>query len=87
MVSQCSNPECRRPLTHLNSGRVIRTVQSNDESAQIQHYWLCGNCYVYHDFAVSVTGIVSCVRRAKPLIVPTERYLGTSALPGMFQGY
>jgi hypothetical protein len=87
MVSQCSNPECRRPLTHLNNGRVIRTVRFNEDASEIQHYWLCGKCYVDLDFAVSNTGVVSCVRREKPLVIPTERYLGTSTTPGMFREY
>lgn len=76
MVTQCSNPECRKPLTHLNNGRVIRTVQHQGAVPVIQHYWLCGECYLRHDFSISVADIVSCIRRELPQEMPKKHIFG-----------
>ena len=59
MVSQCSNPSCRRPLSALSEGRLyqfeivsisISAVDSSaedlDETPQRQaaNFWLCSQC-------------------------------------------
>jgi hypothetical protein len=74
MVSQCTNPECNKPLTYLDNGRVIRTVEYKEGRTEIQHFWLCGECYKFHDFFVSVRGGISCVRRANALAARKEYY-------------
>ena len=76
MIAQCSNDECRKPLLHLDNGRVIRTIRQLDTATEIQHFWLCGDCYVIFDFSVTDDGIVSYLRRKAPLIVSKEYYSG-----------
>jgi hypothetical protein len=76
MISQCSNAECRKPLLHLNDGRVIRTIKHVNDMNEIQHFWLCGDCYMIYDFSVTEDGDVSCKRRERPLVVPKEYYSG-----------
>jgi hypothetical protein len=74
MVSQCANSECGKPLRHLDSGRVIRTVKRVASSIEIQHFWLCGECYVLYDFSVSAAGDVSYLRREKSQVAQREYY-------------
>lgn len=81
MISQCSNGECGKPLHYLDNGRVIRTIKQLDDETEIQHFWLCGDCYLIYDFSVTEDGDVSCVRRAKPLIVQKEYYSGPRFAP------
>jgi hypothetical protein len=76
MIAQCSNDECRKPLLHLDNGRVIRTIKHLDNATEIQHFWLCGDCYVSFDFSVTYDGDVSCLRREGPLFVQKEYYSG-----------
>jgi hypothetical protein len=80
MISQCSNSECRKPLTYLNNGRVIRTVKHTGFAPVIQHYWLCGECYLHHDFSISAADIVSCVSREMPIPMPEDQ-LGPGFAP------
>jgi len=74
MVSQCTNPECKKPLTYLDNGRVIRMLQHKGAKTQIQHFWLCGDCYLNYDFCVSSGGEVSCMRRPTTQLPQKEYY-------------
>jgi hypothetical protein len=76
VISQCSNDECRKPLLYLDNGRVIRTIRQLDDATKIQHFWLCGDCYVIYDFSVTQGGEVSYLRRERPLLVQREYYSG-----------
>jgi hypothetical protein len=76
MISQCSNEECGKDLHYLDNGRVIRTIRQVGNSTEIQHFWLCGDCYAFYDFSVLDDGIVSCLRRKARLIVSKEYYSG-----------
>jgi hypothetical protein len=81
MLSQCTNPGCGKPLTHLHNGRVIRTVQYKNNVTKIQHFWLCGECCLICDFIVSAGGIVSCVQREVTLAMSKEHYFGHGSVP------
>jgi hypothetical protein len=81
MISQCSNSDCSRPLIYLENGRVIRTIRETSNFPEIQHYWLCGECYVLYDFSISKAGDVSYLRREKPLIMHREYYSGPRFAP------
>lgn len=73
MLSQCSNPGCGKSLLYLRNGRVIRTVKYNDNVPEVQHYWLCGECYLHCDF-VSLGGVVSCIEEKTRLMSSREQY-------------
>lgn len=77
MISQCINEECGKPLLYLDNGRVVRTIKQVDNTTEIQHFWLCGDCYLIYDFTVADDGIVSYLRRKAPLIVSQEYYCET----------
>jgi hypothetical protein len=64
MISQCMNPECRKELHYLRSGRVIRTTRRNGGQVQVEHFWLCGECHLDYDFLFAKDGHVSLARRA-----------------------
>jgi hypothetical protein len=81
MISQCSNEECGKDLHYLDNGRVIRTIRQVANTTEIQHFWLCGDCYTTHDFSVSKDGIVSYLLRKAPLIVSKEYYSGPKFAP------
>jgi hypothetical protein len=70
------NSECGKPLRYLNNGRVIRTIRRVGDVMEIQHFWLCGDCYVQYDFSISASGEVIYQRREKPLATQREYYLG-----------
>jgi hypothetical protein len=63
MISQCMNPECRKELRYLRSGRVIRTTLRNGAEIQVEHFWLCGDCHLGYDFLFAQDGRVSLTRR------------------------
>jgi hypothetical protein len=63
MISQCMNPECRKELRYLRSGRVIRTTHRNGAQVQVEHFWLCGECHLDYDFLFAKDGRVSLTRR------------------------
>ncbi len=81
MISQCSNADCRKPLLYLDNGRVIRTIKHVDDNVEIQHFWLCGDCYVIFDFSVAEDGHVSYLRRERPMLVQKEYYSGPRFAP------
>jgi hypothetical protein len=66
MISECLNPACRRELHYLRNGRVIRVVHSSQEPVAVEHFWLCGDCYLIYDFHISAAGAVSLTRRSEP---------------------
>jgi hypothetical protein len=63
MISQCMNPECRKELRYLRSGRVIRTTHRSGGHVQVEHFWLCGECHLDYDFLFAKDGHVSVTRR------------------------
>jgi hypothetical protein len=60
MLSQCSNPQCRKPFLRLGEGKLFlvetKRVTKPGESAsppfvrarklqrRVEHYWLCDGC-------------------------------------------
>ncbi len=65
MISQCMNPDCRKELHYLRSGRVIRTTRRMGAQVQVEHFWLCGECHENYDFLFANDGRVSLTRRHK----------------------
>jgi hypothetical protein len=65
MISQCMNPECRKELHYLRSGRVIRTTRRIGTEVQVEHFWLCGECHAGYDFLFAKDGRVSLASRAR----------------------
>jgi hypothetical protein len=65
MISQCMNPECRKELHYLRSGRVIRTTRRTGAQVLVEHFWLCGDCHEDYDFLFASDGRVSLTRRHK----------------------
>jgi hypothetical protein len=68
MISQCLNPACRRELHYLRHGKVVRIVHRVEEQISVEHFWLCGGCYLIYDFKISPDGTVSLCRRAEPVM-------------------
>ena len=50
MISECFNPSCRRELTYLRDGRVVRIIRDGPEGLRVEHFWLCGSCHLRYDF-------------------------------------
>jgi hypothetical protein len=62
MLSQCANPECRRPFLRLREGKLFlveteRVTRPGEPAAPpfvrarqvqrcVEHYWLCDDCAV-----------------------------------------
>jgi len=50
MLSNCLNPACQAPFSHLRDGRIFSidgalTHHANhDRQSPIEQYWLCGPC-------------------------------------------
>ena len=65
MISQCMNPDCRKELHYLRSGRVIRTTRRIEAQVQVEHFWLCGECHLDYDFIFANDGRVSLTHRHK----------------------
>jgi hypothetical protein len=70
MISQCMNPECRKELRYLRSGRVIRTTHRSEGLVHVEHFWLCGECHLDYDFIFAKDGDVSLTRRQQ--FVPSQ---------------
>lgn len=64
MIDRCFNPACRRTLDYLRDGRVVRVIRGKNEDMSVEHYWLCGPCYLTHDFEFPPDGTVSLRMRA-----------------------
>jgi hypothetical protein len=77
MITECMNPECRKELHYLRSGRVVRVVHHEQEQLRVEHFWLCGDCHVNYDFRFSGESQVLLTRRThvavaeKPSLVLT----------------
>ena len=50
MISECFNPSCRKKLTYLRDGRVVRVIRDEAEGLRVEHFWLCGSCLQRYDF-------------------------------------
>lgn len=59
MIDCCFNPACKKQLRYLREGRVVRVIAKNPDRLQIEHYWLCGECYKSHDFVFGSDGDVT----------------------------
>jgi hypothetical protein len=60
MISQCANPECGAPFVYLREGQVL-ALRSNLHSAQVEFYWLCGECSARLRLETTVEGSVHLV--------------------------
>lgn len=58
MLDRCFNPNCRKRLDYLRDGRVVRVIRGKAEDASVEHYWLCGACYLRSDFDFRPDGSV-----------------------------
>jgi hypothetical protein len=65
MISQCMNPECRKELHYLRSGRVVRTTHRIGSQTRVEHFWLCGDCLLTFNFFFAHDGRVSVSPRPK----------------------
>ena len=65
MIDKCFNPACGEKLLHLRNGRVVRVVRTDGDQFTVEHYWLCGNCYVLNDFAFGPHASISLVRKVQ----------------------
>jgi hypothetical protein len=50
MLVECFNPACRKELRYLRGGRVVRVLKEGIDRIEVEHFWLCGACYVSYDF-------------------------------------
>ena len=68
MISNCVNPTCRVPFSHLREGRIITVDRVLSAAAArraerpTEQYWLCGTCsksfkVVVEDGCVSTVAI------------------------------
>jgi hypothetical protein len=69
MISQCMNPECRKELHYLRSGRVVRTTHRIGSQTRVEHFWLCGDCLLNYNFFFAHDGRVS--------VSPRPKYVGS----------
>ena len=65
MIDKCFNPACGEKLLHLRNGRVVRVVRTDGDQFTVEHYWLCGNCYVSNDFAFGPHASISLVAKVQ----------------------
>lgn len=66
MISECMNPACRRELVYLRNGRVVRIMRESGGIMRIEHFWLCGECFLRFDFRFLPNGEVQIVPRPSP---------------------
>jgi hypothetical protein len=59
MIDRCFNPDCSRKLHYLRDGRIVRVIRGKGDSVSLEHYWLCGLCYMTHDFLFPEDGSVT----------------------------
>ena len=60
MISECFNPSCRRELTYLRDGRVVRIIRDDPGGAhRVEHFWLCGSCHLQYDFCFTDDKLLS----------------------------
>ena len=65
MITQCSNPDCRRELRYLRGGRVVRVIRKTGGVPEIEHFWLCENCHRSCEFSFLPDGRVLCRGKLK----------------------
>jgi hypothetical protein len=77
MISECLNPACRRELRYLRDGRVVRVVHGLPAQVSVEHFWLCGDCYLNYNFKLSVDGEVTLSRRVETPAPPEAAFAFT----------
>jgi hypothetical protein len=70
MITQCSNPDCRRELRYLRGGRVVRVIRKAGGVPEIEHFWLCEDCH--RSFSFLPDGRVLCKGKQKHAIDSAE---------------
>lgn len=65
MLTKCFNPSCEKKLSYLRDGRVIRVTHSKGDWVSVEHFWLCGSCYLDFDFHFEADGSISLSPREK----------------------
>ena len=73
MISECFNPSCRREMTYLRDGRVVRIINDQTGGVRVEHFWLCGSCYLQYDFCFTHEQVLSIEPRlggARPKTQP-----------------
>ena len=63
VISECFNPACRTKLHYLRDGKVIRLIHTESRGVRIEHFWLCGACYMSHDLLFDKNGVLSLVTK------------------------
>ena len=74
MLTTCFNPGCRKELHYLRTGRVVRVTRNHEGKSHVEHFWLCGECYLSHDFHFAGDGTMSMIAK-KPDELLTEENL------------
>ena len=64
MIDRCFNPSCRRALKYLRDGRIVRVLREKGDHTSVEHYWLCGPCFLTHDFEFLADGSVTLRERS-----------------------
>jgi hypothetical protein len=60
MISECFNPSCRRELTYLRDGRVVRIIRDGPAGKlPVEHFWLCGSRHLQYDFCFTDDQVLS----------------------------
>lgn len=67
MISECFNPSCHKKLDYLRAGRVVRVIRAEGSWISVEHFWLCGSCYLAYDFHFEPDGTVSLARKPEPV--------------------
>lgn len=75
MISECFNPSCRKKMSYLREGRVVRVVQEKGNKVQIEHFWLCGECNETHDMKVLPNGSVNLTAYPASLAIAPARVM------------
>lgn len=63
MLTACFNPVCHKELHYLRTGRVVRVTRTHEGRSQVEHFWLCGECYLSHDFHFAIDGTMSMIAK------------------------
>jgi hypothetical protein len=62
MVSECANPNCRKPFIYFRHGKLF-SVPRAIASATIEHFWLCQSCAESMDIEIHHGGNPSLIFR------------------------
>jgi len=65
MVSECANPNCRKPFIYYRHGKLFSVPRAiaSATRATIEHFWLCQSCAESMDIEVHHGGNPSLVSR------------------------